>query len=151
MEVFLTKQYVMFPNPIWKQETLLHLLPQIQSKGFLEYPEIWPQVVSHSQILQNKKNISENGCSSSQRSDPLWSLYGFELRSWGSGWWRRHCCPGEDHKVHCSEQDVMVVMVIVMVVVMVMKWFFTSSKVPEEETTQAPANVKQENVKNRFK
>ena len=105
---------------------------------------------------KTKKNISENGCSSSQRSDPLWSLHGFQLRGWSSGWWRRHCCPGEDHKVHCSEHDVMT------------SWwwswwswwwwwwwsdflFFTSSKVPEEETTQAPANVKQENVKNRFK
>ena len=42
-------------------------------------------------------------------------------------------------------------LMVMVVVVVVVKCFFTSSKVPEEETTQAPANVKQENVKNRFK
>ena len=46
---------------------------------------------------------------------------------------------------------VMVMVMVMVVVVVVVKCFFTSSKVPEEETTQAPANVKQENVKNRFK
>ena len=46
---------------------------------------------------------------------------------------------------------VTVMVMVMVVVVVVVKCFFTSSKVPEEETTQAPANVKQENVKNRFK